>query len=60
MNRVSMFGLEGIKKSNPLASHQMGDRVLKLTSDYHTTIVQSQHIYFFIPTTQEQILIWDY
>jgi hypothetical protein len=57
MNRVSMFGLWGIKKSNPLAAHQMGNRILKLTSDYNTTIVQSQHDYFFIPTTEEKFLI---
>mgnify|MGYP006875438243 FL=1 len=58
MNRVSMFGLGEIKKSSPLAAHQMGNRILKLTSDYNTTIVQSQHDYFFIPTTEEKFLIW--
>jgi hypothetical protein len=57
MNRVSVFGLRGIKKSNPLAAYQMGNRILKLTSDYTTTIVQSQHDYFFIPTTEEKFLI---
>lgn len=36
----------------------MGDRILKLTSDYNATIVQSQHDYFFIPTTEEKFLIW--
>lgn len=52
-----MFGLLGIRKSNPRAAYEMSDRILKLTSDFNTSIVQSQHIYFFIPTTREQIRI---
>ncbi|MFH6602779.1 hypothetical protein ACEZ3G_04770 [Maribacter algicola] len=56
MNRVSMFGPWGIKKSGLMAAHQMGDRILKLASGTFA-IVSSQHDYYFIPTTERQYLI---
>ncbi len=52
-----MFGALGIRKSNPLPAQGLGNRNLKLTSDNLSTIVCSQHDYFFIPTTAEQFVI---
>ena len=56
MNFVYMFGQEGIRKSNPNAAYSLGNRILKLTSNF-TSIIGSQHDYFFIPTTELQIII---
>ncbi len=55
LKRVCMFGLLEIKKLFSKAAYRKSNRNLKLTSVY--TIVGSQHIYAFIPTTQSQIQI---
>jgi len=57
MYRVSMLGLCGFRKSYRKAAYKISDRILKLTYAYNTTIVQSQHDYHFIPTTEEKFLI---
>jgi len=54
---VYMFGLWGVRKSNLRVAYKMSDRILKLTSVLNSPIVRPQHNYFFIPTTQEQIII---
>ncbi len=52
-----MLGTMGIRKSYPLSAQGLGNRDLKLTSVRTLAIVCSQHDYFFIPTTAEQIMI---
>jgi len=56
MNRVYTFGLLGIRKSNPMTAYRISNRILELTSA-STAIFSSQHGYFFIPTTAQQIII---
>ncbi|VXB61311.1 conserved hypothetical protein [Maribacter litoralis] len=57
MYRYSMFGFEGNWKYFPQMAYKIGCRLVKQTSALYSSIMQSQHDYFFIPTTQRQILV---
>jgi len=50
-----MFGLMSGRKSRSKAAFRLSNRILKLTST--ESIISSQHIYGFVPTTcvQKQI-----
>ncbi len=52
-----MFGFKGSCKYFQQIAYKIGFRLIRLTSHPFSTIMQSQHDYFFIPTTQEQILV---
>ena len=52
-----MFGFEGSWKHFQQIVNNIGFPPVKLASHPFSTIMQSQHDYFFIPTTQKQILI---
>ncbi|MBU2997737.1 hypothetical protein KO500_14905 [Cellulophaga baltica] len=51
-----MFGTLGSMKTNPMSAYKMGNRNSGVSS-FDSNIVSSQHDYFFIPTTQRQIII---
>ncbi len=52
-----MFGFDGSWKLFQQIAYNIGFLVVKLASHPFSTILQSQHDYFFIPTTQKQILV---
>mgnify|MGYP003630046216 CR=1 FL=1 len=52
-----MFGFEGSWKQIQQIAYNISFHVVELASHPFSTIMQSQHDYFFIPTTQKQILI---
>ena len=56
MSVIFMFGTLEIRKINPMEVNQKGNRNL-FVSSIEPTIVRSQHDYFFVPTTQPQIII---
>jgi hypothetical protein len=51
-----MFGVLENGRANPMPVLKRGNRMLTVTSG-ELRIVSSQHDYFFIPTTQRQIII---
>jgi hypothetical protein len=57
MRNIYRFEFEIYWKNLPKIAYMKVSRSAKLACSQLTSIMQSQHEYFFIPTTQKQILV---
>ena len=56
MSVIFLFGVLGREDGKPMNDNRKKRQILFLSSN-RSSIVKSQHDYFFIPTTEVQIII---
>ncbi|MBT8186263.1 MAG: hypothetical protein HKP38_02770 [Croceitalea sp.] len=57
LKHVYLFGSTAVRKSIAKTALRLGNQKLKLASVLLSSIVGSQHPFFFMPTTEKQILV---